>query len=125
MSIAGGSKAGSQLKSDIIPFLHALGHAPSLTALDISGNQIGNSGVVALAKALKVNNTLTSLNWDENLTGSLGFINIRNALETNQTVRNMPLPVFDVQKLLKSDDFSTTQAVLSRIQEYILRNQAF
>lgn len=124
MSIVGGSKAGSQLKADIVPFLHSLGTSTSLTTLNISCNQIGNTGIVALAKALKINHTLTSLEWDENLTGVLGFVNIRNALETNQTLRNMPIPVFDAHKVLKGDEVAISQPLLSKIQQYILRNQS-
>jgi Ran GTPase-activating protein (RanGAP) involved in mRNA processing and transport len=60
------------LKNDLLPFIFALGENTSLTELDISGHQMGNTGAIALAKSLQTNNSLTKLLWDENQTGILG-----------------------------------------------------
>lgn len=60
------------LKNDLLPFIFALGENTSLTELDISGHQMGNTGAIALAKSLQTNNSLIKLLWDENQTGILG-----------------------------------------------------
>lgn len=62
----------SPLKTDLIPFIHALGSNTTITELDISGNQMGNKGAIALAKTLQTNHTLSRLFWDENQTGPMG-----------------------------------------------------
>ena len=61
--------------------------------------------------------------WDENQTGLLGFINIQNALHNNQTLRNMPLPIADINQAMKSADPKQIQKVLENIEKSILRNQ--
>lgn len=65
------SKA-SPFKTDLIPFINALGSNTTITELDISGNQIGNKGAIALAKTLQTNNSISRLFWDENQTGYMG-----------------------------------------------------
>lgn len=65
------SKA-TPLKSDLIPFIDALASNTTIVELDISGNQMGNKGAIALAKVLQNNHTLTRLFWDDNQTGYLG-----------------------------------------------------
>jgi hypothetical protein len=77
LNIAGsGSKPATQMKQDIVPLLYSIAKNTTITALDISGNGMGNSGAIALGKALQINHTLTSIKWDENSTGLLGFINV-------------------------------------------------
>lgn len=52
--------AESRLKLGASVLLRALATNPNLTALDISGNAIGDTGAKMLAKALRVN---TRLRW--------------------------------------------------------------
>lgn len=52
--------AESRLKQASSVLLRALGTNPNLTALDISGNAMGDTGAKMLAKALRVN---TRLRW--------------------------------------------------------------
>lgn len=54
------SVAESRLKLASSVLLRALGTNPNLTALDISGNAMGDTGAKMLAKALRVN---TRLRW--------------------------------------------------------------
>lgn len=54
------SVAESRLKLGASVLLRALGTNPNLTALDISGNAMGDTGAKMLAKALRVN---TRLRW--------------------------------------------------------------
>eukprot|EP01119_Soliformovum_irregulare_P020768 TRINITY_DN6782_c0_g1_i1.p1 TRINITY_DN6782_c0_g1~~TRINITY_DN6782_c0_g1_i1.p1 ORF type:complete len:1015 (+),score=334.12 TRINITY_DN6782_c0_g1_i1:326-3046(+) len=114
---------GAQFKVDIAGFLSAIGSNVGLTHLDVSGQGMGNRGVIAMAKALRKNRTLRSISWDENQTGLLGFINIRNALETNETIQVMPLPFIDFASASKTDNPSDLQAAFTKIEEYIVRNQ--
>lgn len=58
--------AESRLKQGASVLLRALGTNPKLTALDISGNAIGDAGAKMLAKALRVN---TRLRWAWSLQG--------------------------------------------------------
>jgi Ran GTPase-activating protein (RanGAP) involved in mRNA processing and transport len=52
--------AESRLKLGTNVLLQALGTNPNLTALDISGNAMGDAGAKMLAKALRIN---TKLRW--------------------------------------------------------------
>jgi Ran GTPase-activating protein (RanGAP) involved in mRNA processing and transport len=61
----------------LIPLIDAIGTNDSITHLDISGNNIGNKGAMALAKAIQTNQTLTHLVWDENGTTLTGFQNFK------------------------------------------------
>lgn len=59
--------AESRLKLGASVLLQALGTNPNLTALDISGNAMGDTGAKMLAKALRVNTRLRwagSKGWD-------------------------------------------------------------
>lgn len=62
------------MKHDLIPLIDVLASNTSLSEIDISGHQIGNTGVIALAKSLQLNGTLTKLFWDENETGLIGYL---------------------------------------------------
>lgn len=60
--------AESRLKLGASVLLRALGANPNLTALDISGNAMGDTGAKMLAKALRVNTRLRwagSEGWDQ------------------------------------------------------------
>ena len=60
--------AESRLKLGAGVLLRALGTNPNLTALDISGNAMGDTGAKMLAKALRVNTRLRwvgSPGWDQ------------------------------------------------------------
>lgn len=59
--------AESRLKLGASVLLRALATNPNLTALDISGNAMGDTGAKMLAKALRVNTRLRwagSKGWD-------------------------------------------------------------
>eukprot|EP01100_Stratorugosa_tubuloviscum_P001010 TRINITY_DN1224_c4_g1_i1.p1 TRINITY_DN1224_c4_g1~~TRINITY_DN1224_c4_g1_i1.p1 ORF type:complete len:1158 (-),score=655.33 TRINITY_DN1224_c4_g1_i1:200-3643(-) len=117
----------SNLKTDIITFLNALGTNDSLTFLDISGNQMANKGAMALAKAIQTNTTLTTLWWDDNLTTTQGFQSFKMGLERNHTLRDMPLPVLDIGATLRSeqpDKAKEVQNLLSTIQNLLANNTA-
>jgi len=119
------SLKSEKLKHDIAPILYSLGENRSLTHLDISGQQMGNRGAIALAKGLQQNNVLASLVWDDNLTTLLGFVNIKSALKVNQTLKKMPLPVNDISQAMRSESSSIKeiQSALIKIEKRILRNQ--
>lgn len=59
---------------------------PTLTSLNLSGNEIGDFGAQALAEALTENNTLTSLNLSVNDIGDLGAQALAEALAENNTL---------------------------------------
>jgi len=61
----------------LIPLIDAIGTNDSIVYLDISGNNLGNRGAMAMSKALQTNTTLTTLHWDENGTTLQGFRNFR------------------------------------------------
>lgn len=66
------SVAESRLKLGASVLLRALATNPNLTALDISGNAMGDTGAKMLAKALRVNTRLRwagSKGWDQWLGG--------------------------------------------------------
>ena len=53
---------------------------PSLTSLDLGGNQNGIAGAQALAETLQTNRTLTTLNLDRD---KIGDVEIKNSIEAS------------------------------------------
>lgn len=71
----------SRLKGDLYNLINALGSNACLQHIDLSGNQIGDTGARLLAKALQINNHLTSITYDKNNITLLGYADIAQALE--------------------------------------------
>ncbi|XP_008063964.1 capping protein, Arp2/3 and myosin-I linker protein 2 [Carlito syrichta] len=115
------SVAESRLKLGASVLLRALGTNPNLTALDISGNAMGDAGAKLLAKALRVNSRLRSVVWDRNHTSALGLLDVAQALEQNHSLKAMPLPLSDVAQAQRSRPELTARAV-HQIQACLLRN---
>ncbi|XP_010812972.1 capping protein, Arp2/3 and myosin-I linker protein 2 isoform X1 [Bos indicus x Bos taurus] len=115
------SVAESRLKLGAGVLLRALGTNPNLTALDISGNAMGDTGAKMLAKALRVNTRLRSVVWDRNHTSALGLLDVAQALEQNHSLKAMPLPLNDVAQAQRSRPELTARAV-HQIQACLLRN---
>ncbi|XP_006860307.1 PREDICTED: leucine-rich repeat-containing protein 16C [Chrysochloris asiatica] len=115
------SVAESRLKLGANVLLRALGTNPNLTALDISGNAMGDAGAKMLAKALRVNTQLRSVVWDRNHTSALGLLDVAQALEQNRSLKAMPLPLHDVAQAQRSRPELTARAV-HQIQACLLRN---
>ncbi|XP_059939427.1 capping protein, Arp2/3 and myosin-I linker protein 2 isoform X1 [Mesoplodon densirostris] len=115
------SVAESRLKLGASVLLRALGANPNLTALDISGNAMGDTGAKMLAKALRVNTRLRSVVWDRNHTSALGLLDVAQALEQNRSLKAMPLPLNDVAQAQRSRPELTARAV-HQIQACLLRN---
>ncbi|KAI4558812.1 hypothetical protein MJT46_013454 [Ovis ammon polii x Ovis aries] len=115
------SVAESRLKLGAGVLLRALGTNPNLTALDISGNAMGDTGAKMLAKALRVNTRLRSVVWDRNHTSALGLLDVAQALEQNRSLKAMPLPLNDVAQAQRSRPELTARAV-HQIQACLLRN---
>ncbi|XP_036897385.1 capping protein, Arp2/3 and myosin-I linker protein 2 isoform X3 [Sturnira hondurensis] len=115
------SVAESRLKLGASVLLRALATNPNLTALDISGNAMGDPGAKMLAKALRVNTRLRSVVWDRNHTSALGLLDVAQALEQNRSLKAMPLPLSDVAQAQRSRPELTARAV-HQIQACLLRN---
>uniref|UniRef100_A0A8C6W5Z0 Capping protein, Arp2/3 and myosin-I linker protein 2 n=1 Tax=Nannospalax galili TaxID=1026970 RepID=A0A8C6W5Z0_NANGA len=115
------SVAESRLKQGASVLLRALSTNPKLTALDISGNAMGDAGAKMLAKALRVNTRLRSVTWDRNNTSALGLLDVAQALEQNHSLKSMPLPLNDVTQAQRSRPELTAHAV-HQIQACLLRN---
>ena len=82
---------------------------------------MGLTGAKTLAKALQVNTRLETIYLDRNFIPTAGFIDLAYALERNYTLRYLPVPVQDVQAaMLKMAE--RTEAAVTKIQEYIRRN---
>jgi hypothetical protein len=89
-----------------------------LTELNLSYNEIGDAGVVSLAKALEVNATLTTLWLIENQIGDTGACSLSNALEVNATLTKLNLSHNCIGDpgaigLSKALEVNTTLAILS------------
>ncbi|MBZ3891002.1 Leucine-rich repeat-containing protein 16C [Sciurus carolinensis] len=111
------SVAESRLKLGASVLLRALGTDPNLTALDISGNAMGDAGAKMLAKALRVNTRLRSVIWDRNHTSALGLLDVAQALEQNHSLKIMPLPLNDVAQAQRSRPELTARAVHQEVNE--------
>ena len=70
---------------------NALSVNTKLTHLNLSGNQIGKSGAQRLSNALFYNTKLTHLNLDDNLVGPLGVAYLSLALVVNTTLTYLNL----------------------------------
>ncbi|NWS41282.1 CARL2 protein, partial [Probosciger aterrimus] len=116
------SVAESRLKLGTNVLLSALGSNTSLTALDISGNAMGDTGAKMLAKALQINTKLRTVVWDRNNTTAHGLLEVAQALERNYTLKCMPLPMSDVAQAYRSHPEKTEQAV-HKLQSCLTRNQ--
>ncbi|KAM8984697.1 capping protein, Arp2/3 and myosin-I linker protein 2 isoform 2-T2 [Ara ararauna] len=116
------SVAESRLKLGTNVLLSALGSNTSLTALDISGNAMGDTGAKMLAKALQINTKLRTVVWDKNNTTAHGLLEVAQALERNYTLKCMPLPMSDVAQAYRSHPEKTEQAV-HKLQSCLRRNQ--
>uniref|UniRef100_A0A8B9V8P2 Capping protein regulator and myosin 1 linker 2 n=1 Tax=Anas zonorhyncha TaxID=75864 RepID=A0A8B9V8P2_9AVES len=116
------SVAESRLKLGTNVLLSALGSNTSLTALDISGNAMGDTGAKMLAKALQINTKLRTVVWDRNNTTALGLLEVAQALERNYTLKSMPLPMSDVAQAYRSNPERTEEAV-HKLQSCLARNQ--
>ena len=103
LEMAGGPKATQQLGAAIVPLLQALIHNTRLTSLDISGHMFGTTGARALARVLQLNAALTRVVYDQNDVGLSGLIAIANAVKLNSTLEVFPLPVVDIAAILASD----------------------
>uniref|UniRef100_A0A2K5LMF0 Capping protein, Arp2/3 and myosin-I linker protein 2 n=1 Tax=Cercocebus atys TaxID=9531 RepID=A0A2K5LMF0_CERAT len=120
------SVAESRLKLGASVLLRALATNPNLTALDISGNAMGDAGAKLLAKALRVNSRLRwagSEGWDQRAGGA--GLNEAEQMESVVWDRNhtsaMPLPLNDVAQAQRSRPELTARAV-HQIQACLLRN---
>ncbi|KAM7332539.1 hypothetical protein ACRRTK_009247 [Alexandromys fortis] len=105
------SVAESRLKQGASVLLRALSTNPKLTALDISGNAIGDAGAKMLAKALRVNTRL------RNNTSALGLLDVAQALEENHSLKSMPLPLNDIAQAQRSRPELTARAVHQEVNE--------
>jgi len=110
------------LRNDLAPFLYGLATNDTLLRLDISGQQMGNKGALALGKALQINKKLQELRWDDNATTLQGFVNFRNGLLRNRSLKDMQVPVLDITAAIKSEDPKKLAAVFAEIQDMIARN---
>uniref|UniRef100_A0A087XAF4 CARMIL C-terminal domain-containing protein n=1 Tax=Poecilia formosa TaxID=48698 RepID=A0A087XAF4_POEFO len=115
------SVSDSKLKTGMHILLSALGGHATLTELDISGNNIGDTGAKMLAKALMTNTMLRSLTWDRNNVTARGFQDVADALERNFTLQKMSPPLADITQSYRSNPEQTKEA-LSKIQQCLSRN---
>ncbi|KAF6716305.1 Leucine-rich repeat-containing protein 16B [Oryzias melastigma] len=115
------SVCDSKLKSGVHILLSALGGHAALTELDISGNNIGDTGAKMLGKALMTNTKLRTLLWDRNNVSARGFQDVAEALERNFSLQKMPLPLADITQSYRSNPEGTKEA-LNKIQLCLDRN---
>lgn len=105
------SLADSRLRQRGTVMVNALGSNACLRKVDLSGNQLEDSGAKMLSKALQINTTLRSVTWDRNNTTAMGFQDVARALEHNFTLQYMPLPLSDVTQAHRSNPEKTDQAL--------------
>ncbi|XP_035498604.2 capping protein, Arp2/3 and myosin-I linker protein 2 isoform X2 [Scophthalmus maximus] len=115
------SLCDSKLKTGMHILLSALGSRAALAEMDISGNNIGDTGAKMLAKALMNNTKLRTLTWDRNNVTARGFQDVADALERNHTLRQVSLPLGDITQSYRSNPDRTKEA-LHKIQQCLDRN---
>jgi len=122
LNISGGK--GSELKTDLTPFIYALATNETLKSVDVSGHQMGNRGGFCLGKAIQTNATLETLKWDHNATTLQGFQSFAIGLSRNLTIKNVPLPINDISGALKGSEALQVSEVINHIERFLLRNQS-
>ncbi|XP_027128545.1 capping protein, Arp2/3 and myosin-I linker protein 2 isoform X2 [Larimichthys crocea] len=115
------SVCDSKLKTGMHILLSALGGHAALAEVDISGNNIGDTGAKMLAKALMNNTRLRTLTWDRNCVTARGFQDVADALERNFTLQQVALPLADITQSYRSNPDRTKEA-LFKIQQCLDRN---
>ncbi|XP_041794805.1 capping protein, Arp2/3 and myosin-I linker protein 2 isoform X2 [Chelmon rostratus] len=115
------SVCDSKLKAGMHILLSALGGHAALAEVDISGNNIGDTGAKMLAKALMSNTRLRTLSWDRNNVTARGFQDVADALERNFTLQQVSLPLADITQSYRSNPDRTKEA-LHKIQQCLDRN---
>ncbi|XP_042352050.1 capping protein, Arp2/3 and myosin-I linker protein 2 [Plectropomus leopardus] len=115
------SVCDSKLKTGMHILLSALGGHAALAEVDISGNNIGDTGAKMLAKALMSNTTLRTLAWDRNSVTARGYQDVADALERNFTLQQVSLPLADITQSYRSNSDRTKEA-LHKIQQCLVRN---
>uniref|UniRef100_A0A3B4WED1 Capping protein regulator and myosin 1 linker 2 n=1 Tax=Seriola lalandi dorsalis TaxID=1841481 RepID=A0A3B4WED1_SERLL len=118
------SVCDSKLKTGMHILLSALGGHAALAELDISGNNIGDTGAKMLAKALMNNTRLRTLTWDRNNVTARGFQDVADALERNFTLQQVSLPLADITQSYRSNP-DRTKDVLHKVSVYKLENGCF
>ncbi|XP_068578997.1 capping protein, Arp2/3 and myosin-I linker protein 3-like [Cebidichthys violaceus] len=114
------SVCDSKLKTGIHILLSALGGRAALTQVDISGNNIGDTGAKMLAKALMTNTRLRTLTWDRNNVTARGFQDVADALERNFTLQQVS-GLGDITQSYRSNP-DRTKETLHKIQQCLDRN---
>ncbi|XP_077953357.1 uncharacterized protein LOC144390794 isoform X2 [Gasterosteus aculeatus] len=114
------SMCDSKLKSAMHGLLSALGGHAALTEVDISGNNIGDTGAKMLAKALMTNTRLRTLTWDRNNVTAKGLQDVADALERNFTLLHVS-GLADITQSYRSNPERTKEA-LHKIQQCLDRN---
>ncbi|XP_067444796.1 capping protein, Arp2/3 and myosin-I linker protein 2 isoform X2 [Thunnus thynnus] len=115
------SVCDSKLKTGMHILLSALGGHAALAEVDISGNNIGDTGAKMLSKALMSNTRLKTLIWDRNSVTARGFQDVADALERNFTLQQVSLPLADITQSYRSNPDRTKEA-LHKIQQCLDRN---
>uniref|UniRef100_A0A4W6BR42 Capping protein regulator and myosin 1 linker 2 n=1 Tax=Lates calcarifer TaxID=8187 RepID=A0A4W6BR42_LATCA len=110
------SVCDSKLKTGMHILLSALGGNASLAELDISGNNIGDTGAKMLAKALMNNTRLRTLTWDRNNVTARGFQDVADALERNFTLQQVSLPLADITQSYRNNPDRTKEALHKLVQ---------
>ncbi|XP_026222298.1 capping protein, Arp2/3 and myosin-I linker protein 2 isoform X2 [Anabas testudineus] len=115
------SVCDSKLKTGMHILLSALGGHSALAELDISGNNMGDTGAKMLAKALLNNTRLRTLTWDRNNITARGLKDVADALERNFTLQQVSLPLADITQHYRNNPDRTKEA-LHKIQQCLDRN---
>jgi hypothetical protein len=92
----------------------------SLVLLDLSGNNSGDEGALALSKFLQKNSTITSLYFDKNSTGLKGFNWIKQGVRNNYTLMNFEALVADIFNISHEMEIRARAIVIWREIEELL-----
>lgn len=87
-----------------------LGTKATLTTLDMSGHGFGDAGAIALSRLIQQSHSLTAVEYDDNNITIVGLANIASVLGSHShNIRNMPVPMMDVSKLLQEAQSGSKQ----------------
>jgi len=95
----------------------------SITLLNLSVNQISDSGVKLIAEALKVNTTLKYLSLSYNFIGKEGLVSLSESLRVNRTLDFVDVSnqLYKKRNLINLTHSDTERTLISLIEESLKR----
>lgn len=96
-------------------FQDGISNTKTITRLDVSGNRLGDSGILALSAGLRVNRSVRSLAVDNNAVQLNGLKALTIAVRANKKLHDVAMPNEDIGALLEHAARSYKHALVNEL----------